>query len=165
MPNWCENDLVIKAKSKKDLDEIISFISNKKGDLDFNKIIPYPDEYAEKDKMADKMRKEGKKNIPSDGYNSGGYQWCITNWGTKWNACSDSEEVKPAIKGNVAMYGFSTAWSPPEPIIIALGKKFPKANFSLKFYEGAMGFSGCLSMINGKIRTQSTYKYSGRRGG
>jgi hypothetical protein len=39
------------------------------------------------------LEREGKPynrlNLPrydgKDGYNSGGHEWCVTNWGTKWN--------------------------------------------------------------------------------
>ena len=41
------------------------------------------------------------------------YEWCIENWGTKWNACESD------LQGNV-MY-FDTAWSCPIPVLTRLG--------------------------------------------
>lgn len=46
------------------------------------------------------------------------YNWCITNWGTKWNAmktkCTDSDTIT-----------FQTAWDNPEPVIQKLSELYP----------------------------------------
>jgi hypothetical protein len=42
MPNWCENDLVVKGKSKA-LDEFAKFVEGPNGAFDFEKIIPMPE--------------------------------------------------------------------------------------------------------------------------
>lgn len=46
------------------------------------------------------------------------YDWCINNWGTKWNSYD-------AWKGEDKSLIFSTAWSAPHPVIEALAKKYP----------------------------------------
>lgn len=46
------------------------------------------------------------------------YEWCIENWGTKWNAY-DTERI-----GDDTVI-FKTAWSNPEPIMINLSKTYP----------------------------------------
>lgn len=40
------------------------------------------------------------------------YNWSISNWGTKWNAC----EPEIIIGKNYVKFIFDTAWSTPEPI-------------------------------------------------
>ena len=79
--------------------------------------------------------------------------WCDGNWGTKWNACNvDLHLTKPGL----AIYHFDTAWSPPEPVVIALGESFPNLTFHLKFMEPGMLFRGQLLMKNGEILNRYT---------
>ena len=93
MPNYVRNVLILDA----DISEINKLLDYIKGEIkfDFNKVLPMP---------------EGKD---IDWYN-----WCIKNWGTKWNALN----IK--IKDN--RISFDTAWSAPLPIIEKLAKAFPK---------------------------------------
>jgi hypothetical protein len=71
-----------------------------------------------------------------DGYNSGGYDWCISHWGTKWGFC---ESELHEHKGHIG-YTFDTAWSPPEPLIQKMSQMFPKLKFELHYEcEGGDG--------------------------
>ena len=113
--------------------------------LDFDKIIPYPKEFSDMDKIASDWEKnrttESYANKPKDGFNSGGYEWCCENWGTKWNACID-EGVDWDVDGDYAIIHFNTAWAPPEPIIAKLREKFPDANFNGFYREDGMQICG-----------------------
>lgn len=173
MPNWCECELRIKAK-KALVDEILSSVENKedcgpseKLYFDFGQVIPYPDEY----KLADAACKKWhdifehvpfsqRPPRPKDGYNSGGYDWCISNWGTKWNACN----VHIARTTRGCTIRFTTAWSPPVPVIVALSEKFPDALFDLKYFEGGMGFQG-RAVYEAGHGCNDESEYRGRRGG
>ena len=55
------------------------------------------------------------------------YEWCNKNWGTKWNSCDNCSDLK---KRTII---FSTAWSCPIPIVIALAQ-----NFRMWTLSGAM---------------------------
>lgn len=46
------------------------------------------------------------------------YEWCIANWGTKWNAYTVKEE-------DVDIITFETAWSSPDPVIRKLSEMYP----------------------------------------
>jgi len=64
------------------------------------------------------------------------YDWSITNWGTKWNSYdvywhSDNSVVE-----------IQTAWSTPEPVIVALSQKFPEAKFACLYADEDIG-SNC----------------------
>ena len=48
------------------------------------------------------------------------YDWCIKNWGTKWNAYENVQIDPDTIM-------FETAWSAPEPVIAQLAKMYPDA--------------------------------------
>lgn len=133
MPNHITNTIWFESKS--DADKVKEFMTTEESEFDFNVLIPYPKEYAEKDRIAREYEKENPgnwKDRPKDGFNSGGYEWCIANWGTKWNAyniewIADYAEMR-----------FDTAWSTPEPIFEALKAKFPAIRFSVGYYDEDM---------------------------
>jgi len=171
MPNWCENELYVEG-SKEELEK---FVEQAKGEkvLDFNKFIPYPQKFAEADKKARKWEKKNPKsweNRPKDGYNSGGYEWCIKNWGTKWNAChlhfyeENPEDLSYKDEGKL-FFKFDTAWSPPAPIVQKMGEVFPKLKFTLLYFECGSAFQGMLRIENGKVTEDKCTEYFGHRGG
>ena len=122
MPNHCENKLVIRAKSEADLKLILDDIAPHNERLDFELIIPLPED-------------------------EDWYRWSIVNWGTKWNAY----ECTMDISGDWVEFDFQTAWSPPEPIVRALGKKYPNAIIGLSYREEGCDFEGVLILQNEKI--------------
>ena len=166
MPNWCEDDLFVKGGSK----ETRRFVKYAAGDgspLDFNRFIPYPDGFLRADRNRYIVSALGplaqilEIPVQKDGYNSGGYEWCVANWGTKWNA--SSPVVRITKTG--ATYRFSTAWSPPTPIIIMMSEMFPRLKFTLKYYEAGMAFQGVFTCKAGRVVTDDHYTYCGGRGG
>lgn len=61
------------------------------------------------------------------------YDWCIKNWGTKWNAIIDDEDLERNKSGDIIF--FATAWSLPIPIINTLACRFTKVQFSLEYFN------------------------------
>lgn len=121
MPNWCDNKLEIQG----DADEIKQVILSLEGDgeFDFNKVIPYPEKFAQMD-----------KEEKDSGYRAGGYKWCNENWGTKWNAC----QVIRLTSG----FEFLTAWSPSVPVTQKLSEQYPNLTFIHRFEENNADYSG-----------------------
>jgi hypothetical protein len=154
------SDKPIKSDSQEALDRLAQR-EDEECFLDANKIIPYPERFAEADR---KYAEAWNNKIPKvkDGYNNGGYKWCCTNWGTKWGFCDVSRATRPrSIK-----YWFSTAWSPPLPLIKRLGEMFPQLSFDLRYWEGAMGFQGKYVISGGEVITDvCTNDYRGNKGG
>lgn len=133
--------------------------------LDFSTVIPYPQQFVDLDKRAHEFnvraaeitKKKGKgwkaryqalraefgvrddQPFIKDGYNSGGYEWCIANWGTKWNAAQVSLDYAEGER--IAHYYFDTAWSPPTPVCEALARKFPGLQVEIEYVEEGMGFA------------------------
>lgn len=104
-----------------------------------------------------------KEKVIKDGFNSGGYDWCVQNYGTKWGLC-DVVLVEQTDKR--LFYSTQTAWSPPTPIIIKMGELFNKLKFNLRYYEGGMGYKGVLKIEKGKvIEHKESNQYRGGRGG
>lgn len=108
-------------------------------DFDFNNLAPYPDEYRQRDDDARTMSLDdflAKYGNNKDGYNSGGYDWCVKNWGSKWNAMD-----VVWVPQQKTLY-FDTAWSPVFQIVSALHKRFPEVNMQFEYYERGMGVVG-----------------------
>lgn len=54
------------------------------------------------------------------------YEWCIQNWGTKWNAYGYEPDTD---YGSADALTFQTAWAGPHPILQRLSKMFPNIAF------------------------------------
>lgn len=172
MPNWCENQLFVRGK-KVDVAAFMEFARSGRDDdgagsvLDFNKIAPYPDEFSLADAARRKWNDENegvewdkRPPQPKDGYNAGGYEWCVKNWGTKWPA--SDPDVYVTSRG--CTYTFNTAWGPPGPVVIKASELFPELTFKLKYWEGGQGFKGELTAKAGQ-HEEWDGDYSGDRGG
>jgi hypothetical protein len=166
MPNHIHNTLTIEAP-KTVLDELLRLIivDSENGPwFDFDQIFPYPKRFAdldnkanEWDKMYEKACEDG--SCPDveengtvslarhkwfdehprmqDGFNSGGQNWRIVTWGTKWNSY-ETKVTKPKRKQResdvfVAKIRFKTAWEAPIPIIYGLAAIFPQARYHLSY--------------------------------
>lgn len=141
MPNHCENDLYIDGPKEK-IAELLAFIGADKEspEFDFSAVIPYPEKFAQRDKDAKELSRkdfEAKYGDWKDGFNSGGYEWRVLNWDTKWSAY----QVQRRDRHGVCLT-FQTAWSPPLAVIAALHKRFPECGLSLEYFEMGAGFCG-----------------------
>jgi len=164
MPNWCECKLEVSG-NKEDLDRFKEHAKGNNGIIDFNKFIPYPEKYRKLDNISEQAEIETplfNSRYVKDGYNSGGYEWCIKNWNTKWNASEVS--ILDEYDG-YTRYRFDTPWSPPEKVIIKMGKVFSMLRFSLSYWEGGAGYQGSLEIENGRIINRNEENYHGNRGG
>lgn len=135
MPNWCANILTladknelnnnnilnitpipVNVKVEESIVEVLANYLSKNEDggdtLDFEKIFPIPEGYKDDQRW---------------------YDWCVSNWGTKWNA--DTYNIS-----DEAIF-FGTAWSPPVPVIAELAKLVQK-DLRLIYIEEGMGFCG-----------------------
>lgn len=130
MPNWCECMLTIKGKTE-ELEKIKEFAKDGKRVLSFNKFIPYPDRFR---------------------IETGGYAWCVQNWGTKWDLSDDTIIVQT---DKILSYQFDTAWSPPIPVVMEMSRQFPLLSFTLTYDEPGMCFKGKYKVKAGKVLLDS----------
>ena len=169
MPNWCENDLYVRGV-KEDLQRFKEAVNGRNHQgveklLNEDAIIPYPEHFRKLDEAARQYEEAHPRdwaNRPRDGFNQGGYEWCLENWGTKWGFCDVHLESESEDE---LQYTFNTAWSPPAPLIVKLGEMFPTLEFDLRSFEGGMQFNSILRMVEGKAVEEETGKYFGDRGG
>lgn len=72
------------------------------------------------------------------------YDWCIKNWGTKWNACNT------IIKDNTIT--FETAWDPVPKLFEMLSQKYPDAKLHYEFADEQIDqYCGQWDISQGKI--------------
>lgn len=64
------------------------------------------------------------------------YEWCINNWGTKWNAYGYDENAD--YSGNENLW-FQTAWSAPHPILQKLSEMYPDITFEHEWADEDLG--------------------------
>lgn len=82
------------------------------------------------------------------------YDWCVDNWGTKWNAC---ETIYNESTPNKVQ--FDTAWSDVRGLIKELSKKHPENTFSYTYAEEQLGYyTGSCTCQNGEIISQRVNK-------
>lgn len=76
------------------------------------------------------------------------YSWNVETWGTKWNAYSST-----VTEG---LLHFDTAWSHPDPVILALSEKHPDETFEVKYADEDLGYNLGHYFIRGGRRVQET---------
>lgn len=168
MPNHCETDLIISGP-KEILEKIASNHFLEDGSLNCDSVIPYPSKYKKLDEMAKKWDIDNKNNPekdyntkPKDGFNSGGYEWCCNNWGTKWGTY---EGVRNKTTSKSFCVSFLSAWSPPIPVLEKLAEIYPQVSIKMKSYESGQGYKLKYSWKNGSLIENSQTSYRGIRGG
>lgn len=79
------------------------------------------------------------------------YEWCIKNWGTKWNSFDvDWNEDGGCVS-------ITTAWSAPMPVLKALSMAFPNSTFDIESeYEGECELRGC-TIEAGRVFNEFTW--------
>jgi len=123
MPNWNSNVVEVRGPRK-----IVKELVDHK--FDFQKI--YPKENAN-------LKKYGYKNW---------YDWCVSEWGTKWNAGgSDNEDMivdydEDMDDTGIALFTFSSAWAPPVGVFQKLKELHPDLYIQGRYYEPGVGFFG-----------------------
>lgn len=97
------------------------------------------DEFAEmlisKGQVDMELGKTVHENIKKYGF-ADWYEWSLTNWGTKWNAC---DAACFEDKDGEVVYDFNTAWSAPTPIIDELAEKYPNLTIHHMWADEDMG--------------------------
>lgn len=120
----------IPAEIKNDRDALMSFLTNRSGIT------------IEKGReIADLI----KHNLETYGV-SNWYDWCVKNWGTKW----DIEGEGSRLADDHASYTFQSAWSPPVEAFVTISKSFPELTFDLEYFESGMSFMGRVEIRDGE---------------
>lgn len=184
MPNHVTNILTIAGVSEEEIRRIKSEISTVDEDgnvshIDFNNICPIPEELKDTRSPAhiiseEEYLEQEKKNatlsshfgfgkgitqkmhdelIEKYGY-ADWYGWQLSNWGTKWNAYSQSI-------GEDGEITFQTAWSTPEELIGKLSSLYPDAIFEVQYADEDFGYNVGVYSYKGGILLSEDIKDGG----
>ena len=147
MPNYCNNVVEIQGPQ-----HILKTLVDHK--LDFQKIHPYPPELditAGREGADDSPEQKAlvaaeESNLEKHGYRNW-YDWCVANWGTKWNAGGDNDAMQVDYDEDVAdqgtaLFQFDTAWAPPLGVLEKLMDTHPELSIECRYHEPGVGFFG-----------------------
>ena len=126
MPNWCENWLSIRSATRtvQDyLDDWKTASQEPESAFSLTSFVPMPG-------------------------GTWSHDWCMTHWGTKWDADAPDIEIVNQHHGCVR---FGTAWSPPLLAIEALSRRHPELEIILDFGEPNDDFIGRLAGSGGVL--------------
>lgn len=130
MPNHVTNILSIETLDDDRVKEILERIcyDGKIGTIDFEKIIPIPDNIYRGNIGSKEHEKYGENNW---------YDFCRKNWGTKWNSYNSEYHVDYEEGCNTII--FDTAWSAPQKVIMKLSSMFPDVELKHKWADEDFG--------------------------
>ena len=115
MPNWCANTAVITGP-KPVIDEIKQILASDQPEL-LNWMRPLPEDQRDN-----------------------WYDWCVNNWGTKWEA--HSPFVGDDTEEDTITFSFDTAWAPPVAAFRHWAERDGRVTYRLTYMETGMGFVG-----------------------
>lgn len=130
MANHITNIVTFENVFEERLKQILTEIQNDEeglGSIDFNKIIPMPEHIFRGNLGAEEFEKYGNDNW---------YSWSVDHWGTKTNGFYQS----PYSEGENVIE-FCTAWSEPQPILIALSQKYPDVQIHHQYADEDTGYN------------------------
>ena len=158
MPNHCYNRVQISNDAEdnsKQFDELVAIFESQKP---FSKIIPIPDytkipnEDGELPVEVEHKNPEGEvlftiMEFPkSKKGDDRWYQFCIANWGTKWEAY-DFSTID--IEEDSAEFTFNTAWGPADGIFDKIREDYPDVGISWFYDEPGCEIAGYLPNSGG----------------
>ena len=161
MPNWCMNTVTFEGTEQqvKKIHEAVG-----KEEL-FDSFYPIPEELREtvsgSESAKPDWQKENSGQLKMKHGADNWYDWCTTNWNTKW----DAHDISILSEGtNDITIGFSSAWSPPigfyEHLFETMNvdtDDMDNPNFQIKatYYEPGCDFGGIWENGNDETYTLS----------
>jgi len=152
MPNWCNNDLMIQHMDRAMMEKARDGFNEGKM---LQALIPCPEplrdtmagSYGRHDQLSnyrsDLLEFQEKLNLKYFGHKNW-YDWCIAEWGTKWDIgrASEHDPLVEIDDGDwpTMTLSFESAWSPP----IQAYEKLEAMGFIItaQYFEPGCGFCG-----------------------
>jgi len=154
MPNYCNNVVEIRGPRR-----VVKALVDHR--LDFQKIHPMPkdlDITAGREGPDDSPEQKAlvakeKSNLKKYGHKNW-YDWCVAEWGTKWNAGGDNDAMmvdydEDQADTAIALFQFDTAWAPPLGVMQKLYEDHAlglpddqRLSIECRYHEPGIGFFG-----------------------
>ena len=144
MPNWCNNTVEVYHPDTNKLKELV--LAFNEGKM-CNYIKPVPESLHivagrvgdDTDPKQIELKEAETRNLATHGYSTW-YDFCVNEWGTKWDVGGDGMEVDPATVETDVTLSFDSAWSPP----IGIYEAMVEQGYSVRAYynEPGMAFAG-----------------------
>ena len=140
MPNWCGNTLTITHEDPTMIVRAKAAFANSEF---LNEFIPVPEDLkitagsvSDPEAQA-KLEEQEKANRAKYGYDNW-YDWCVNEWGTKWDV-GDGSGIQTWDDHELIVY-FDSAWAPP----LAAYEKLLDLGFTVyaTYYEPGCAFAG-----------------------
>jgi len=142
MPNWCDNEIEITGSSKS-IDKLLELVI----DNATRKASQFEEPVIENHySLLETFLPVSDYFVTQEGYNRGGYEWCIETWGCKWPE-RNFEFVR--VSEEQLDLRFDTPWSPPEKGYRFVSTIFPDLMFHHYFRDEGLCFLGIISYQNG----------------
>ena len=144
MPNWCDNTISISGPAEK-LSPIFTKLKEDDSSGLCSILHPMPENTFTGNLGEDERKKCAEENIPN------WYDWCSSNWGTKWDTHDGDWNYEDAGDGQAILTGsFMTAWGPPIGVYEHAVEAHPDLHIEAMYYEGGCAFAGMWNTIDGE---------------
>ncbi len=144
MPNWCNNRVTIYHEDRSKVEALV--VAIKEGNF-CNHVIPVPEDLQivagrvgdDTDPAQIDLEAKEKSNLAKYGA-ANWYDFCVNNWGTKWDINPYDPNFVAIDEHGVVEFGFDSAWAPPTGVY----DKMVEQGFEVEatYYEPGMGFVG-----------------------
>ncbi len=143
MPNWCNNYLELEHEDPAMIERAKKAFAE--GKL-LNEFAPVPQALqivagrvgADDEPEQIKLHEQTMHNLSTYSY-ANWYDWCVNEWGTKWDVGGEGDQASQDSPTDIRM-NFDSAWAPP----IAAMEKFQDLGFKVKlvYWESGMCYCG-----------------------
>jgi hypothetical protein len=143
MPNWCNNYLELEHEDPAMIERAKKAFAE--GKL-LEEFCPVPASLHivagrvgdDTDPKQIELEAQEKANLEAHGYSTW-YDYCVNEWGTKWDVGGDGDQASQDSPTDLRM-NFDSAWAPP----VAAMEKFMDQGFRVKliYWESGMCFCG-----------------------
>ena len=143
MPNWCNNYLELTHDDPEMITRAQKAFAD--GRL-LDEFVPVPKSLhivagrvgSDTDPKQIELEAQEKANLEAHGYSTW-YDYCVNEWGTKWDVGGDGDQARLDGPNHISM-NFDSAWAPPT----AAMDKFMDLGFKVKliYWESGMCFCG-----------------------
>jgi hypothetical protein len=184
MPNHCNNKLGITGP-KEDVEQFIELVTNMGSNKDnnpyelFKNLLPMPKELEGTISPSKERNEQLIEKYGSDNW----YDWCNSNWGTKWgdyslttsgishkkkyaystleNGETDYENPVITLSGESSIhFEYDTAWGPGcDELANGIVNRFPKLSGFISYEEPGMCFAGQLIFAEGEIKQHDQWEF------